>query len=301
MFRANAQWDAQISNYWVVKQGFNPSFAGQGDLLNLSVLGRRQWVGVVRAPQTYMATAEMPVRFLNRIHGVGVTMQIDKAGLFSNTYINGQYAYKKLFGKRSLNVGVQVGVASLSFDAAGLYSPSGTGQAAVDEAIPVSGGDKVTALDAGVGLSWIGPDYYAGLSATHVLEPSFNLSESRSVRIPRVYYLTGGGNIRLPNPLYQIQPSVLVKATGNVWQMDVTARAVYKQLFSAGLSWRRDDGFVFLLGATVRGFNVGYSFDLSTSAIGRASFGTHELFITYSMPVDLGKSKKHSSKSVRIL
>jgi type IX secretion system PorP/SprF family membrane protein len=143
--------------------------------------------------------------------------------------------------------------------------------------------------------------YYIGLSTTHIMSPRFDLGENFSSHIPRSYYLIAGGNIQTRNPLYQIQPSALLKAAGNVWQIDLTARVVYNKLFNAGLSWRKDDGFIFMLGASIKGFNVGYSYDLSTSAIARVSSGSHELYVTYSMPIDLDKKKKHSSKSVRIL
>lgn len=295
-----AQWDAQSSHYWVVRQVYNPSFAGQGNMLNLSVLGRQQWVGVENAPKTFWASAERPLRFLGRIHGVGINMTNDQIGLFSNTYIYGQYAYKKRMGKNYLNLGLQVGTASIGFDATGLYNPTSSAHTPNDEAIPTSS-EKSSTLDAGLGVSWLAERYYIGLSTTHIMSPRFDLGENFSSHIPRSYYLIAGGNIQTRNPLYQIQPSALLKAAGNVWQIDLTARVVYNKLFNAGLSWRKDDGFIFMLGASIKGFNVGYSYDLSTSAIASVSSGSHELYVTYSMPIDLDKKKKHSSKSVRIL
>lgn len=297
---ARAQWDAQVSNYWVVKQTYNPAFAGQGSLLNLSVLGRQQWVGVENAPKTLWASAEMPIRFLNRIHGVGVNMSNDQVGLFSNTYINGQYAYKKKIGRNSLSVGVQAGVASIGFDASELYTPESTAYTSDDEALPTSN-VKSSTFDAGLGLVWEAPKYYVGLSSIHLLAPKYSLGDDFTSYIPRTYYLIAGGNINFSNPLYQIQPSTLVKYSGNVMQMDLTARFFYNKLFNVGVSWRKDDGFVFLLGASIKGFNVGYSYDWSTSAISLVSSGSHELYITYSLPIDLDKGKKRSSKSVRIL
>lgn len=297
-----AQWDAQVSQYWVVKQTYNPAFAGQGNLLNLSVLGRQQWVGMTGAntPQTFWASAEMPIRFMNRIHGVGVNMINDKIGLFSNTYVYGQYAYKKKIGNKYLNMGIQAGIASVGFDATGLYTPSGSSFSSTDDALPTSS-EKGSAFDAALGVTWIAPQYYIGLSSTHLTSPRYDLGDNYSSYIPRTYYLIAGGNIKLSNPLYQIQPSVLLKAVKNVWQVDATARLVYNKLFNAGVSWRKDDGFIFMIGANIKGFNVGYAYDLSTSEIARVSNGTHELYITYSLPIDLDKGKKRSSKSVRIL
>jgi type IX secretion system PorP/SprF family membrane protein len=297
---AKAQWDAQVSNYWVVKQAYNPAFAGQGNLLNLSILGRQQWVGVENAPKTFWASAEMPIRFMNKVHGVGINLSNDQFGLYSNTYINGQYAYKKKIKNNTFNIGLQVGMAGVGFDATKLYNPQSNAHSSKDDAIPTSS-EKASVLDAGVGVTWLARNYYVGLSAAHVLQPKYDLGEKISSHIPRAYYLIAGGNINLSNPLYQIQPSTLVKRSGNVLQMDLTARFVYNKLFNAGVSWRKDDGLVFLLGASIKGFNVGYSYDWSTSAISQVSSGSHELYVTYSMPIDLDRSKRRSSKSVRIL
>lgn len=296
----NAQWDAQMSNYWVLKQTFNPAFAGQGNMLNLSALGRQQWVGITNAPKTFWISAEMPYRFMNKVHGLGLNISNDQIGLFSNTYIYGQYAYKKKIKSNTLNVGVQMGIASIGFDGTDLYNPTGEAFSSSDDAMVYSN-EKSSTFDMGLGLTWIAKDYYVGLSASHLLEPNYDLGNNISSDIPRTYYLIAGGNINLSNPLYQLQPSTLVKYCGNVMQVDVTARFVYNKLFNVGASWRKDDGVVFMLGASIKGFNVGYSYDWSTSQISLASSGSHELYVTYSFPVNLGKGGKQSSKSVRIL
>ena len=45
------------------------------------------------------------------------------------------------------------------------------------------------------------------------------------------------------------------------------------------------------------GLGVGYSFDLVTSALGRYGYGSHELFLSYSLNVEKNRSRKY--KSVR--
>ena len=291
------QWDAQISQYWRVKTLYNPAFAGETDNVEVMLLHRRQWVGINNAPKTSMGLAHMPLDFLGKQHGVGIYAFNEKIGLFSNTIMSGQYTYKFDFGKNKyLNVGLQGGMADLSFDVNKIHIPDDQ-QGEVVLPTSGSGGKKV---DFGLGVSWITPDYYAGLSATHLLEPEFEMDENYSSFIARTYYLIGGYNIKLTNPLIVLQPSVLVKTDGVLTQCDVTARAEYKDTFNGGISWRKDDGFVFLLGVKISNLQAGYSYDYSTSEISNVSHGSHELFIGYSIPIQKKKNMR-SHKSIRLL
>ncbi|MFV0467939.1 MAG: type IX secretion system membrane protein PorP/SprF [Dysgonomonas sp.] len=296
-----AQWDAQISQYWRVRPFFNPSFAAEADSLQLTALHRQQWIGLAGAPKTSIVTANMPISFLERKHGIGAMFMTESIGLFKNSYFAGQYAYKKKIKKSMLNIGAQVSLATINFDAGSIYIPDNSNDHDnSDPAIP-STTEAASVFDASIGVSWINADYYAGLSVAHLLEPTFDIDDTHTSYISRTYYLTAGYNIKFRNPLYVLQPSVLVKSDGVFMQYDVTARMVYNNLFNGGVSWRKDDGLIFVLGITFRNFDAGYAYDLSTSAISKASSGSHELFLRYNMPVNLDKPKKNRHKSVRVL
>ncbi len=132
------------------------------------------------------------------------------------------------------------------------------------------------------------------------MQPKFDIDEQTTSFISRIYYLTGGYNIKLGNPLIELQPSALFKSDAVTYQLEVTAKAEYKKMFNGGISWRKGDGFVFLLGVKIKNIDAGYSYDLSTSEISKVSHGSHELFIRYSMPLEKRKDR-HSGKSIRIL
>ncbi|MDR0824782.1 MAG: type IX secretion system membrane protein PorP/SprF [Prevotella sp.] len=291
-----AQWDTQISQYWRMKNFYNPSFIGENNAIEASLLHRRQWVGIENAPVTSLISLNMPVNFLGKEHGVGALVVNDKLGLFSNTAMMAQYTYKlKLRKDRYLNIGLQAGLMNINFDASGIKIPDDQKE---DVELPAVAGDKK--FDTGLGISWITPNYYIGVSATHLLEPRFDIDEEHSSYVARIYYAVGGYNIKLNNPLIELQPSVLFKSDAVTYQVDVTAKIEYNKMFNGGISWRKDDGFVFLLGVRIKSIDAGYSYDLSTSAISKVSNGSHELFIRYSMPVEK-KKERHSGKSIRIL
>jgi type IX secretion system PorP/SprF family membrane protein len=291
-----------------MKNFYNPSFVGERNVMESAVLHRRQWVGITNAPVTSLVTLNMPVNFLGKEHGVGAVMINDKFGLFSNTATMLQYTYKFKFKKnRYLNIGLQGGMANIDFDASKIRtyanSSNGTGSEEGEEnpdpGIPAAAiGDKKP--DFGLGVSWITPDYYIGASVTHLLEPELDIDEETTTSVSRIYYLVGGYNIKTGNPLIELQPSVLFKSDAVTCQLDVTAKVEYKKMFNGGISWRKGDGFVFLLGVKIRNIDAGYSYDLSTSAISKVSHGSHELFIRYSLPLEKRK-ERHSGKSIRIL
>ena len=64
---------------------------------------------------------------------------------------------------------------------------------------------------------------------------------------------------------------------------------------------RWNDAVVVTLAAEIKNFFIGYSYDYSTSAIHKASSGSHELMAGYSLKIDLSEKNRHRHKSVRIM
>ncbi len=296
---AYGQWDAQVSQYWRTKTYYNPSFAGENDYIDNTLFHRTQWVGVNYAPKTSMVIMHMPLEFLDKKHGVGLLVFNEKVGLFSNTATSGQYTYKHQFKKgRTLNIGLQGSLVNIDFDATGIHIPESDYHDSTDPAIPTGGSDKT--FDMGLGVSWITPDYYVGLSVSHLWEPKFDLDDNHSSFIGRAYYLMGGYNIKLKNPLFVVQPSVFVKSDAITTQVDLTARLEYSKIVSGGIGWRKDDGFIFMLGLKIKNIEAGYAYDLTTSALSTVSNGSHEIFLRYVIPIEK-KREKGVQKSIRLL
>lgn len=282
-----------------MKNYYNPSFIGEENAIETSLMHRQQWVGMENAPATSLVSVHMPLSFLGKEHGVGILMMNEDIGLFSNSSIYGQYTYKiKFKGNKYLNIGLQGGMMNIDFDASSIRIPDSPVHNQDDPAIPSAAGDRK--IDAGLGISWVAPNYWIGFSVTHLWEPSFSLDEERSAYIARGYYLMGGYNIKLSNPLIELQPSAFFKSDAVTHQIDVTAKVEYNKMFNGGISWRKDDGFVFLLGVKIKNIEAGYSYDLSTSEILKVSSGSHEVFLKYSIPLEKGKARS-PGKSIRIL
>lgn len=93
----------------------------------------------------------------------------------------------------------------------------------------------------------------------------------------------------------------MVKSDFTFTTGEITARARYRKFISFGVGYRWKDAVIATLSAEIKNFFIGYSYDYATTAINRASSGSHEVFVGYSMKLDLGEKNKNRHKSVRLM
>ena len=308
----HAQFDAQFSQYWAVTGYYNPAHAGQSDRLVVESAYSQQMSGFENAPKTMYFGANVPFKLLGRKQGVGAMFVNDQIGFFTNMYFGVQYSMKfNLFGG-TLGPGIQLGMVSVGFDPSDVtvYDEDSNGEGSVggmeggntDEAIPTSE-ESGTAFDAGVGVFYTHPWFYAGISATHLLSPTVNWGETNEYQVKPTYYLTAGSNIKTKNPFLTVQPSLLVKSDFEQYKIDLTGRVTYdmqgKEL-TGGLSYSPGTSVTFIVGGMIKNVRLSYSYELFTNGIG-ASGGSHDIVFGYSMDMNFGKKAKNKHKSVRIL
>lgn len=110
-----------------------------------------------------------------------------------------------------------------------------------------------------------------------------------------------GGNIPVKNTLFEVMPSVIVRSDFTFTNWEVTGRVRYRKFLTAGVGYRYNDAVTLLLGAEFKGITFCYSYDYATSAIAKASSGSHELFVGYSLKLDFSEKNRHRHKSIRII
>lgn len=295
-----AQDDVQLSQYFLGMGYYNPAYAGTTGDLNMLGFFRQQWIGMPQAGTSFFVIADMPLTFGKTNHGIGLVVNTESIGLYQNTKVAFQYAYKqKLFGG-TLSVGLQGGIFNKTFDGTKVYIPESDYHQLEDEAIPRTS-VQAMALDVNAGVYYTHKHFYVGFGATHLTSPEMQFEENAYTYLSTGLNLTGGYNIQFNNPLYELQPSVFLKTDMQTFQADITARMVYNKMFNGGLSWRVNESVVVLLGATFGRFQVGYAYDFPTTAILKASTGSHEIVVRYQLKLKKTKTGKNRHKSVRIL
>ena len=294
---ARAQYDVSFSHYFDMEPTFNAAAVGKQSKLNITAAYALNMAGFEHNPNTMVAAADMPVRFIGALHGVGLQFVNDNIGLFSHQRIAVQYAFKhRLFGGM-LSVGANVGLLSESFDGSKVDAGETSDPALATTKVDGNG------LDLGAGLYYTHGPWYAGVSATHLNSPLISLGERNELKIDATYYLTAGYDIRLRNPYLTIKTSALGRTDGVAWRADVTGRLVYtheKKVMYAGLAYSPTNSVTLLIGGSLHGVLLGYSYEWYTSALGLGN-GSHELYLGYQLDLNMTKKGKNRHQSVRVL
>lgn len=294
---ANAQYDPYFSHYFDMQPAFNPAAVGKQEKLNITGTYAMSMAGFENAPQTMVFSGDMPFVAIKNVHGAGVQLMSDKLGLFSHQKISLQYALRKKLGGGWLAVGVQPGIITEKFE--------GSSVDLEDESDPAFSKSDINGntFDIGAGLYYSCRNWYVGISAQHLTAPTVEMGETNEFKIDATYYLTGGMDIQLRNPLLKVATSAVVRTDGVAYRGDITGRLKYDyqgRMFYAGVTYSPTNSVTALVGGQFQGVIIAYSFEMYTNGISLRN-GSHELFVGYQMDVDLSKKGKNRHQTTRTL
>ena len=295
--KTSAQYDVSFSHFWDMEPYYNPAAAGKENKLNIAAAYAMSFTGFENNPKSMYIGADMPIYFLKKYHGVGVSLLNDQIGLFTHQRLALQYAYKqKLFGG-TLSIGLQLGFISEKFDGSKVDVEDSSDPALTKSDVNGS------AMDLAAGIYYTHGSWYVGVSAQHINAPLVELGETNELQIDRTIYLTGGYNIKVRNPFLTIHPSALIRTDGSSYRADIAGLLVYtndKKMLYGGVAYSPSNSVTAHIGGLFHGVKIGYSYEIYTSGISLAN-GSHELFIGYQTTLNLYKKGKNKHKSVRLL
>ena len=304
---ANAQVDAQLTQYWALPSYYNPSSIGNVDYIHITAGSKLQWLGIKHAPMDFFAMADMPFKFLGKRWGTGIILQQENVGLFRSQTVAAQLAWKKKMLGGTLSVGFQIGLLNQTFRGDSVRIPENDdAHTSADDAIP-KGVVTGRAADMAAGFSFTHKWFWLAASATHFTSPTINMKAGENEEdlyqfdTGRYFYLMAGSNIPIKNTLFEIQPSVLVKTDTKLWQGEATLRVRYNKFLSGGVAYRHKDAVSAMIGAEFKNVFVGYAYDYPISSISKATHGSHELILNYNVKLNLGEVNKNKHKSIRIM
>ncbi len=289
---ALSQQDIQFSHNMYNTMGINPGYAGMRGAICATAFARQQWVGFrddedARVhPQTYSLNIDAPINILRG--GVSLGLLQDELGYENNIGLKLGYAYHVPLGLGDLGIGFHAGFLdkSIGFDK---FEP-------IDQNDPaLSGGSDESAMfiDAAMGAFYKLDDWWAGFSLTQMFQTSREIGGGNAeYELQRHAYLSGGYNFKIPDhPTFVVSPSLLIKTDINALQADLNTLVTYNDRVWGGLSYRYQDAVVIFLGLSLDQISVGYSYDITTSPIGRhgRSYGSHELMVQYCFDLELDR------------
>jgi type IX secretion system PorP/SprF family membrane protein len=295
-----SQQDPLTSNYMFNTLAFNPGVAGTSGMICATALNRQQWVGFKGAPSTTVFNISAPFNPFKISSGIGLIVESDNIGFDKDINLSLAYTYLTEIGQGTMGIGISAGMLNKTLDPTWsipqgdiFTPPSG------DPLIPENK-ESYVAFDAGLGVYYRTDKYYAGLSVTHINQPKIKYSKGVPY-VSRHYYLTGGYTLQLPNPSFELLPSVYALSDGKVIQISVTSLVRYNKKVWGGVSYRPGNALVGIAGVELfNGIRIGYAYDFTISDIRKNTSGSHEFMVNYCFDISLGKSPMRY-KSIRFL
>jgi type IX secretion system PorP/SprF family membrane protein len=291
-FGLKAQQDPQFTHNMFNHAFVNPGSYGLYDGVTVTGIFREQWLGFKDdegnkvAPETFLLTADAPVKFLRGGLGIGIAQ--DREAFTKNMLVRLGYSYHLNIGNGKLGIGVNGNFNDKSIDKTKLNP--------VDESDPVLMGlssNGVMISDMSVGVFLQKPRYYIAFSSTQIFETKKSPATADGVAYyqnRRHYYFTGGHDIILPAfQGYVFTPSVFLKSDGNIIQADINVMARYNNKVWGGLSYRINDAVALMVGTAYKDIEIGYSYDIPTSKV--AATGSHEIMVRYRFKLEKEKTR----------
>ncbi|TYC10619.1 type IX secretion system membrane protein PorP/SprF [Bizionia gelidisalsuginis] len=282
---ANAQQDAQFTQYMYNTMSVNPAYAGQRETLSALLLHRSQWVGLDGAPSTQTFNVHSPLDYDGRL-GLGASIVNDKIGPTQETYFDIDFSYtvNTSYDGR-LSFGIKAGGHFLDVDYTKLnqYNPS--------DVLLRSNIENKFSPNVGVGLYYRGGDkWYLGLSAPNLLETEHfgnNDEQIYSTAAESIHYYLISGYVFDVNPDLKLKPAILFKGVkGAPLQADLSVNALLRDKLSLGVAYRWSAAFSCLLGYQLtEDLMLGIAYDKEVTDLGKTKYekGSFEFFLRFEL------------------
>lgn len=301
---AKAQQAPIFTNYNNSFSYINAGYAGLSEGVNILGLYRQQWAGFVDndgnevAPQTFLLTGDVPIPAIRG--GVGLSIMQDKLGFENNINVGIGYSYHLDLGGSTLGIGVAGTLLNRSVNFSSL-NPN----VANDPLITGLGEESAMLFDFNAGLFWQIPEsFYIGVSVVNVLESMTKAlndqsESSASFVTDRTFYAVAGYPFQFEDlPTFTFIPSVGVMSDIASTQVNASFKVLFRDVFTLGANYRPQESVGLMAGFKIKGFHVGYSYDINT--MGSGIPGSHEIALSYCFKLDLDRTPR-DYRSVRYL
>lgn len=268
------------SQYMFNKMLVNPAVTGSKENIPIRLTARQQWVGINNAPSTQILSGHY--RLKNETMGVGGMIFADRFGPESRIGLQGNYAY--ILPVFSNSARLAFGLSFQVFQ----YQMDYTQLIALDDNDPALNYTQENAWlpESDFGLYLYGDQYFAGLSANQMIELPMKVGgqEVEMNTLVRHYHFIGGYRFEAGNE-FDFEPSTLIKGTAKTpFQLDINLKAIYKNDYWAGVSYRTSGDIISMIGIRYQEFEFGFAFDFSTSRLSRYLDGSFEIMLGYNIP-----------------
>jgi len=303
-----SQQDAQFSHYMYNSMYYNPGYAGIEGVTRFTGIFRKQWLGYTptsdvtggTSPTSTVITGSSLLPFFNKSTGAGFHFLYDTKGPIKTTEFQLSLAYHLKIKNGKLGIGARSGICNQYIN--------GDWYKVIDPNDPIykalqSGSFSQMKIDLSVGLFWQTPKYYVGVSIDHLPKSKFSYGfDSVSSKLSNHVYVTTGYNFKLGTSLV-ITPNAFFQTDLKQYTYLFGGIATYNDKLYGGLSFRQsvaakdvsaggntiaNDDIIFLIGVNLlknNALRLGYAFDYVTSGVQAKTRTSHEIMLSYVIPV----------------
>ena len=308
--------DPQFSRFYSNALYMAPSFAGSTGQNRFAASYRNQWPAITKGYETYTASYDHD---FSKLHsGAGILFMRDVAGSGDLTTTNIGILYNYDFRIRNtlhIRPGMHFIYTERSIDFNKLIwhdQMSAVGNS------PVSGevvsNNKVSDLDFDLSGLVYDESFWLGAAADHLLHPNQSLyeqeySDNNKALVPLKIQVFGGLRLVVKEQLLRPTPTVLQLAflyknqagdnqldLGFYWNYEPIVLGIWYRGIPIMDHNSTNDAVILLVGYKTRQFNIGYSYDFTTSHLIASSGGAHEISISYTF--NSPEHKKRTNKMV---
>lgn len=287
-----AQQLAQYSQYVFNQFSVNPAVAGSKDCLDLRLGYRQQWVGYEGAPTTGWVSMHGVLRakgkpFQANKHGIGAFIEADDAGNYGYTSFLLAYAYHLQMSRDLyLSVGLFAGVRQVKLAVGELT----LGQ--YDDPVVNSQASALVYPEITPGIWCYGKNAWMGLSIHQMLANRIG-DVGLDSRFVRHVMASGGYRHRIARKTAFVSSGLLKVAGGSPPAFDINGMLEWNRTYGLGVGYRNGDAVVAMMKVGfLKFFQLGYSYDITTSRLRVASSNTHEVILAITPCRTDGMSKR---------
>jgi type IX secretion system PorP/SprF family membrane protein len=255
----------------------NPAIAGIYDYYQIRTNHRFQWVGMTDPPLTNSISFYGPHSSMDM--GFGGSIYTDITGPTSRTGVTGSYGYNIAVNRdMRLSMGLSLSMVQYRVDGTQL-SPKDPSDMFIQGIVSTS-----YLPDASVGVYLYGDGYYAGLSASQLLNNKLKIFDDKTGlnRLKSHLFLTGGYRYEVDRD-WILEPSAIIKITApQQFRFEVNTRVEWMEMVWLGAGYRFHEAITILAGYNYDDkFYFGYAYDIGITDLRKYNMGSHEIMIGY--------------------
>ncbi|MDA6072820.1 type IX secretion system membrane protein PorP/SprF [Flavobacterium sp. AC] len=273
-FLANAQQNAQFSDYKINMSSFNPAFAGYYDG-SILLIHRSQFTGIEGAPETQNLNINVPISIYM---GTGFNLINENLGVTQKLIATADYSYTIYTNDYNMiTFGLKGGISNLNVN----YSRLDLGQGN-----DVSFENNINNLirpRIGVGFLYNAPSWFVGLSTPNFIKEIDDPSiKSTPLTTNSEFYLITGFLTTINNNLL-FKPSILAKKAKNEpFVIDLALNFELQGNFRFGVSYRWDNAITATVGINfMENFQAGFTYDRNINGLGAYAPSSNQFYLKY--------------------